>query len=150
MLSETSAQWINQNGFDSNHINQPGRYQDTPLILACRRGEVAVAKDLIEAGADIHHSNMDGTTALWACVVSDCFDLAEQLLEAGSDVNHTNGNGATTLMYACSAGKSQWVDYFLGKGADISIESLDGFTALELASNVECLRLMKSARASIR
>ena len=148
MLSQQTQNWISQNGFDSDDINLPGRYDDTPLILACRRGESIVAEELMQAGANIHHSNMDGTTALWACVVSDSFALADKLLDAGIDLNHVNGNGATTLMYACSAGKAEWVKYFLGKGANISIQSFDGFNALDLASNIECLRLMKSARAN--
>ncbi len=147
MLNNATLNWISQNGFDANDVNLPGRYEDTPLILACRRGEASVADELIKAGANIHHRNMDGTTALWACVVSDSFDLADQLLHGGIELNHVNGNGATTLMYACSAGKPDWVKYFLGKGADITIESFDGFNALDLASNIECLRLMKAAKA---
>ena len=144
-LSENCRQWISDNGFDSDNIDSPGKHQDTPLILACRRGETAIAEELIGAGADINHRNMDGTTALWACVVSDSYLTADQLLMAGADINNQNDNGATTLMYASSAGKTDWVNYFLNRGANIQLTSLDDFSALDLASNVDCLRLLKAA-----
>ena len=114
MLTAVTEEWIKQNGFDKDNINYPGKYQDTPLILACRHGQTDIADELIEAGADVNHSNMDGTT----------------------------------LMYASSAGKTPWVEYFLEKGADTQVQSLDDFTALDLASNVECLKLLKRAIAS--
>ena len=54
-----------------------------------------------------------------------------------------NANGATVLMYASSTGKTQWVRFLLEKGADPYLKSLDDFTALDLAANVETLRLLR-------
>ena len=147
-LLASTLQWIEANGFNPADINAPGNHHDTPLILACRRGERAIAEELMAAGADINHRNMDGTTALWACVVSDSVQLARLLLDRGADIDHQNDNGATTLMYAASAGKTGWVEFFLENGADIRLQSLDDFTALDLASNIECLRLLKAARGN--
>ncbi|MGB1092155.1 MAG: hypothetical protein ACPGYX_08530 [Oceanobacter sp.] len=48
-------------------------------------------------------------------------------------------------MYASSAGKTEWVDFLLKKNARTDVESLDGFTALDLAANIGCLKLLKSA-----
>lgn len=146
MLSDATRTWICDNNFNPDDIDQAGKHDDTPLILACRRGAADIALELIKAGAAINHRNMDGTTALWACVVSDSFDLADALLAAGADIDNQNDNGATTLMYASSAGKTPWVKYFLQQGADTSLRSLDEFSALDLASNIECLRLLKATR----
>lgn len=143
MLSDTTKQWLANEGFDPANPNCPGKHQDSPLILASRRGELAIATALIAAGVDINHRNMDGTNALWAAVVADSFELAEQLLVAGIDIDNINDNGATTLMYAASAGKTPWVEFLLAKGAATAHESLDGFSALDLASNIECLRLLR-------
>jgi hypothetical protein len=48
-------------------------------------------------------------------------------------------------MYAASNGRTQWVDYLLGADADIRLRSLDDYTALDLASNIDILRLLKKA-----
>ncbi|KAI8912831.1 kinase-like domain-containing protein [Gorgonomyces haynaldii] len=41
---------------------------DTPLIIACKRGFVSIAKRLLDAGADINRGNGHGNTALhYAC-----------------------------------------------------------------------------------
>ncbi len=144
MLSVTTQKWMQENGLDASQIDGAGKYQDTALILACRRGEIAIAGDLLDAGADVSIRNMDGTDALWACVVSDSFTLASALLRTGADIDNQNENGATVLMYAASAGKTAWVEFLLAHGADTTKRSLDEFSALELASNRECLRLLRS------
>ncbi|MYM62502.1 ankyrin repeat domain-containing protein [Pseudomaricurvus sp. HS19] len=145
MPTPTTLQWISNHGFDADNINAPGRHNDTPLMLACRQGEHDIASDLIKAGANVLHRNMDGTDALWACVVSDSFELATELLAAGADINNQNDNGASVLMYASSAGKDRWVSFLLQQGADTRLKSLDDFSALELASTIGCLRLLKAA-----
>lgn len=148
MLSETTRQWLQNQGFDPANPDRPGKHQDSPLILACRRSEAYIAYELMGVGVDLNHRNMDGTNALWAAVVADNFDLAERLLEQGIDIDNINDNGATTLMYAASAGKTQWVQFLLARGAATGYESLDGFTALDLASNIECLRLLRRHMAA--
>ncbi|WP_206046782.1 ankyrin repeat domain-containing protein [Mangrovimicrobium sediminis] len=145
MLSDNTRAWMRDNGFDPAVIDAPGKYADTALMLACRHGATAIALELLGAGADHAHRNMDGTDALWACVVSNNVELADALLAAGTDIDNQNDNGATALMYAASAGKTQWVKYFLERGADTGRRSLDDFSALDLASNIECLRLLRAS-----
>lgn len=144
-LSDTTRRWLEKHGFDPSDINKPGKYEDIPLILACRQGLEEIAGELIYLGSTINHRNMDGTTALWACVVSNSFSLAKTLLDVGADIDNQNENGATVLMYASSAGKSAWVKFLLENHADVKLKSLDDFTALELAGNVACLRLLRAA-----
>lgn len=146
-LSQSTRDWMLQNNFDPIDINKSGKYEDIPLTLACRQGRDDIAAELIYLGSIINHRNMDGTDPLWACVVSNSFKLAETLLDLGADIDNQNGNGATVLMYAASAGKSAWVKFFLEHGADTSLKSLDDFSALELASNIECLRLLRKKAA---
>lgn len=146
-VSQSTHDWLLRSGFDPNDINRTGKYDDIPLTLACRQGREDIAAELIYLGSIINHRNMDGTDPLWACVVSNSFKLAEKLIDLGADIDNQNGNGATVLMYAASAGKAPWVRFFLEQGADTSLKSLDDFTALELASNIECLRLLRKRAA---
>jgi len=70
-------------------------------------------------------------------------EIADKLLAAGINIDNQNENGASVLMYAASTGKSAWVWYLLNKGANMGLESLDGFSATELASNVDCFKLLR-------
>lgn len=149
-MRQETVQWLTENGFNPHQLEHVGKYQDTALILAARRGETAVLRDLLEAGANVHHRNMDGTTALWAACVADDTASAELLLEYGSDLNNQNDNGATVLMYAASTGKAKWVHFLLRAGADDQLRSLDGYSALELAATVEILRLLKGGSGARR
>lgn len=147
-LTPATQEWMTQQGFNPNDPSHIGRHDDTPLIAACRQGVEEVVLDLLRLPADVivlNHRNMDGTNALWATVVANHFLLADNLLAAGIDINNINDHGASTLMYAASSGKTDWVSYLLDMGADTRAESLDGFTALDLASNIECLRLLRKA-----
>lgn len=144
-LSVETRLWLRDNDFDAESLDAPGRYQDTPVILASRRGLLPQVQELIAAGVNLNHRNMDGTNCLWAAIVPNRFDIAELLLQQGVDIDNQNDNGATALMYASSAGKTDWVAFLLSKGANPHLQSLDGYTALDLAGNVECLRLLRKA-----
>ena len=148
-LRPQTFQWLLEQGFNPSCPAYPARYQDTPLILASRRGREDVVSDLLTLSAEeiaLNHRNMDGTNALWAAIVADSFPIAEKLLTAGIDLDNINENGATALMYASSAGKTEWVKFLLENGADTTAETPEGFTALDLASSVGCLRLLRPAR----
>ena len=145
MLSDKTNTWMTENGFDPQKINARGNHQDTALILASRKGVLGVVQELLDDGTEINLRNMDGTNALWAACVADSFAIADVLLQRGADIDNQNDNGATVLMYAASNGRTQWVDYLLGAGADIRLRSVDDYSALDLASNVEILRLLGKA-----
>lgn len=147
-FSPETVSWMLEHGLDPAEPNKPGRYQDTPLILASRLDHEEVVAELLAAGVDVNHRNMDGTNALWAAVVGSSFRVAERLVEAGIDTNNRNDNGATALMYAASAGKPEWVAWLLGHDVDTNAQTLDGFTALDLASNVICLKLLRHHKAT--
>jgi ankyrin repeat protein len=145
MLSDSTLQWVAENGFDPQQLDKPGKHEDTPVVLASRRGEAAIAAELIAAGVNVNHRNMDGTNALWAAVVADSREIADALLAAGVDIDNQNENGATVLMYAASNGKVFWVEYLLERGANTALKSLDDYTALDLANTIEILRLLRKA-----
>jgi uncharacterized protein len=147
-FSSRAIAWMLEHGFDPQQPELPGRYQDTPLILASRQNHEDLVEEFLAAGVDVQQRNMDGTNALWASIVCNSFRIADRLLEAGININNQNDNGATALMYASSSGKSEWVAWLLGRGADTSPQTLDGFSALDLASNIVCLKLLRHHQAN--
>jgi ankyrin repeat protein len=145
MLSDATRTWLQENHFDVNDLDKTATHDDTPIILASRRGEVQIVAELIEAGVNINHRNMDGTNALWSAVVANSETVADMLIAHGADIDNQNDNGATALMYASSNSKPEWVKYLLGKGANRTLKSLDDYTALDLANTIEILRLLRKA-----
>lgn len=144
-LDETLQQWLAEQGFPPNGINDVITNGTTPLMKASHDGHSDVVRLLVAANARLDATNADGNNALWLACVGNHLDVIDLLVESGIDVNNRNDNGATPLMYAASSGKAALVERLLAKGADITPETLDGFAALDMAATVECLALLRRA-----
>jgi len=62
--------------------------KDTPLIIACKRGDVAVAKCLIEHGTDINYNNYFGESPIIEACKSGSDAIDQGLIEHGVNVNY--------------------------------------------------------------
>lgn len=138
-------QWLAEHAFPTDDINATIANGMTPLMTASHGGEIAVIGMLIAAGASLEARNGDGNNALWLACVGNHLEVIDLLVDAGIDVDNRNETGATSLMYAASSGRAPVVERLLAKGADAAPETPDGFSALDLASNVECLNLLRRA-----
>jgi rhodanese-related sulfurtransferase len=140
-LPETLRAWLAAEGFADAQASGP--HGNTPLMHAAWRGQVEVVRLLLELGVDLAAANNDGNNALWmACVANDPA-LVELLMRAGVDIDHANATGATCLMYAASSGKSVIARTLLALGADATLRTQDDFSALDMASNLECLQALR-------
>ncbi|MDR0779895.1 MAG: ankyrin repeat domain-containing protein [Pseudomonadales bacterium] len=72
----------------------------TPLMFAAREGHIAVARLLVEAGADVNALAADGKDALGVALFNGHYDLAAFLLERGSQVDQADAYGFTPLFWA--------------------------------------------------
>lgn len=70
------------------------------LFKAVYENNVARARRLIEAGADVNANNNFGNTALLIAAMENAVDISRLLIESGADVNAKNEDGSTALMYA--------------------------------------------------
>ena len=91
---------IVRGGWPEHGMRAPVPGAKTPLLYAAREGAMAVARMLIEAGADIEQVDANGTTPLLAAVINDRMDTARALIEAGADVNAVDWYGQTPLWAA--------------------------------------------------
>ncbi|OIR15438.1 ankyrin repeat protein [mine drainage metagenome] len=144
--------WLLQAGFRASDVLQTGVNKAlpngmTPLMHAARTGDIEALKALLVRGADPGLMNADGNGALWFACFANSEACIAALIDAGAPLDSQNVNGATALIYCASAGKAPLVRQLLEAGADPDLMTLDDFTALELASNLECLRLLKAARS---
>jgi ankyrin repeat protein len=120
---------------------------NTPLMHAARYGNLKVIAELLSRGADVALLNADSNGALWFACFSNSEDCVAALIEAGAPLDTQNINGATALIYCASTGKSALVRQLLDAGANTALVTLDDFTALDLAGNLACMKLLKAARA---
>jgi len=142
--------WLAAEGFSTEDINATVANQTTPLMRASFKGEFDIARKILAAGGKVELLNADGNNALWLACVEKHLALIDLLLDAGIDIGNRNDNGATALMYVSSSGRTDVVAHLLARGADIRPETLDGFSALDMAANVDCLNLLRSAQKKAR
>lgn len=145
--------WLAQAGFHINEplqsgINRALANATTPLMYAARTGDIDAVCALLARGADPAMLNADSNGALWFACFADSEACAAALIKAGAPLDSQNVNGATALIYCASAGKTPLVKLLLEAGADAELMTLDDFTALELAANLNCLTLLKAAKAA--
>jgi uncharacterized UPF0146 family protein len=69
-------------------------------MYAIKFGNEEVAKELIEAGADLNIQDIEGQTALMYAIKFGNEEVAKELIEAGADLNIQDIEGQTALMHA--------------------------------------------------
>jgi ankyrin repeat protein len=104
----------------------------TPLMAACVGGRIAVAKLLLENGADVGQTDAKGCTALIHAAVSGQTPALKFLLANGVDVNQRIAYSGTALMWATSRGEMESVKFLLANGANVNAVTIAGFTALNM------------------
>lgn len=143
--------WLLQAGFKvsdplSAGIDVTLANNTTPLMHAARTGNVEIIEALLARNADPALLNADSNGALWFACFADCEAGVAALIKAGAPLDTQNVNGATALIYCASAGKTPLVRLLLDEGANAQLMMLDDFTALELAANIHCMRMLKQVK----
>ncbi|MCD9856234.1 ankyrin repeat domain-containing protein [Epilithonimonas sp. JDS] len=117
----------------------------TPLILACYRGNVEVAKYLIDMTKDVNYNSPEGT-ALSSLCINYNKELVEKLLAKKADPNIQDSHGNTPLLWAVKRNNLELVSLLLKNKADINMKDSVGISAFEYAvksNNTELINLLK-------
>jgi ankyrin repeat protein len=134
---------------------------EVELRLAACKGDINKVSKLLERGADVNATSVQGHSALIS--VESCtrhgeltqsrVQLVELLIAKGAAVNHQDDDGRTALMYAAENGDTQAVNALLRNGAAVNIADKEGETALMKAAasscNEETVRALLSAGADL-
>ena len=98
-------------------INTTNEMGFSPLILACYRGNIEVAKFLIENVKDVNYKSPEGT-ALAGLSIRFNKELVEALLRKNADPNIGDSNGTTPLIWAVKTGNEELVKLLLANKAN--------------------------------
>jgi ankyrin repeat protein len=124
-LSRTSKQDVNRRNPDGS----------TPLQWAVYDGNVAEAKRLLRAGADVALANHYGATPMTLAAEVGNAEMLKLLLEAGANADSPNPDGQTALMAVVRTGNVEAAQLLLNHGATVDAkEKWGGQTALMWAS----------------
>ena len=124
-LSRTSRE-------DVNHRNPDG---STPLQWAVYKGDVAEARRLVRAGANVSLANNYSATPMSLAAEVGNTDMLKVLLEAGANVESPNADGQTALLAVARTGNVAAAQLLLDHGAAVDAkEKFGGQTPLMWAS----------------
>jgi hypothetical protein len=94
-------------------VNQIDKNGYTPLMYAIDRSHVAVAQELLNAGADVNAPGKDGYTPLMMAVAVSKADMVAMLLKAGADTNAVSPGKETAMSIARKRNKQVVVSLLL-------------------------------------
>jgi len=124
-------------------INGRNAERETPLHRAVEKGMHALARALVERGADLGLRSRNGETALHLATLHPEPALAELLLGAGADPKARNEDGESVLMWACLTGHLVVAQRLLARGADPNVKDLKGSLPLHAAADGGYLELVR-------
>lgn len=104
---------------------------ESPLMIASLKGQLEVARKLIERGADV---NKPGWAPLHYAATNGHLPVMELLLEQNAYIDAASPNGSTPLMMAAHYGTPAAVKLLLEAGADPTIRNELGLTAIDFAN----------------
>ena len=110
---------------------------ETPLIIACMKGNLTVVRLLIGAGADANKTLPDGNSPLHFAAWSGNKFIGSDLMAAHAQVDTQNRNGETPLILAAREGNNDFVSLLVEHGANVNLADNLQHTALEHFSSWE-------------
>ena len=112
---------------DVNALNRQG---ESPLMIASLKGQLDIARELIDKGADV---NKTGWTPLHYAATGGNAEIISLLLDHYAYIDAASPNGTTPLMMAAYYGTPQAVKLLLDQGADPLLKNQQGLTAIDFA-----------------
>ena len=103
---------------------------ESPLMLAALRGDLAMARALIARDADV---NKTGWAPLHYAASRGHIPMIDLLLEHHAYIDAESPNRTTPLMMAAGYGSVQATRILLRAGADATVKNAEGLTALDFA-----------------
>lgn len=144
-LSETTkSRWISAIGND--RVDQLAALRDqynvsellkitasngkSALMVASKKGDLELAKSLVQGGASIHDLTITQGNAFMFAILGDQRSLVEWLYAEGADINVVGSNGWTALTIAAAKGNAELLQWLLARGADAQVRDVYRYTPM--------------------
>uniref|UniRef100_A0A1I8IUZ3 ANK_REP_REGION domain-containing protein n=2 Tax=Macrostomum lignano TaxID=282301 RepID=A0A1I8IUZ3_9PLAT len=128
------------------NIDKRNRKGETLLQLACIRGDLAKATQLLTEGADPNSKDNAGWTPLHECVTRGHVALARLLLESGANANMPGGDNDTPLHDAVESDQLEVARLLLEFGADPDQLNLAGRAPRQLCRGQAMRRIIDNTK----
>ena len=135
-------------GRSPNDWNKDG---EMPLQLAVRKGDVGIARLLLENGADVNAQDRTGRTPLheWAVCPDQGDELLRALVTHGGDPEAKDRAGNTPLHTAVLGHDHRRASLLLQHGANVNARNTEGNTPLHVAYDSETASLLLQHGANV-
>ncbi|MES2940851.1 MAG: ankyrin repeat domain-containing protein [Pseudomonadota bacterium] len=134
-------------GWPKTNVDWRNAKDESPLMLACLKGETEMAKRLVARGADV---NKTGWTPLHYAATNGHVAIMELLLENHAYIDAESPNGTTPLMMAAHYGSLAAVKLLLDAGADPRPKNQLGLTAIDFANGASRTEAAEAIAITIR
>lgn len=127
--NDVAVKFLIESGCDVNYKND---MDSTPIFYVANK---ACLQLLLDAGADVEHTNSAGEQPLSTLIVhKNGSEMISTLVAAGVDINTKNADGMTVLMQIAKKSDSpEAISLLLAAGADLGAQNDKGHTAILLA-----------------
>lgn len=112
------------------HLEARTPEDESPLMMAALKGHTALARKLIDKGADV---NKPGWAPLHYAATGGHLEIMNLLLEHHAFIDAESPNGTTPLMMAAHYGTPAAVKLLLEAGADTAMKNQLGLSAVDFA-----------------
>lgn len=119
------------------------------VALAVKSGNLALARQLIDRGADPDVAEELGITPLMLAVGAGNSSMAELLLDKGADLNRRDDSGATALYWAIKEGHKNLIERLILRGAETE-NVISGTSAIAAAAGHERTEIVEMLRSACR
>ena len=140
--SITLLSYLIENGAD---INDCTNDDYTPLMVAAQKGDINAVTSLVECGANVHHRDRDGRTALHFAIYyispASIVEVSSSLVKYGATPTICN---ETLQMLGRCDGHENVVAFLIEHGADVDLQDKDGDTALYYAASSSLPEIVKT------
>lgn len=96
------------------------------MIVAARNNYMDIVCELVDHGADVKVTDVDGSTALiYACSCGGNLKAVIRLLDKGADINSKNSDGRTALDCAVFSRNIEIEEELLKRGAKLNTKTIE-------------------------
>lgn len=128
-------------------FEQSNRHQETALMMAALKGQLAIVKDIVQRGAEI---DRPGWSALHYAASNGHLDVVRYLIEQGAQVDARSPNHTTPLMMAARGGYIHITKLLLDADVDIFLKNDLDLTAADFAEQYQKKEIAQGLRSRMR